>query len=32
MFLGLEDTIRITIGDWDDIEKIIKILLNKNGY
>ena len=32
MFFGLENTIRITIGDWDDMEKIIKILLNKNEH
>lgn len=30
MFKGLENTIRITIGDWVDMEKIIKIILNKN--
>lgn len=30
MFEGLENTIRVTIGDWDDMEKIIKIILNKN--
>ena len=27
MFSGLENTIRITIGDWDDMEKIIKTLI-----
>jgi histidinol-phosphate aminotransferase len=31
MFKGLENSIRITIGDWDDMEKILKIIiLNKN--
>jgi hypothetical protein len=25
-----DNTIRITIGDWEDMEKIIKIILNKN--
>jgi histidinol-phosphate aminotransferase len=30
MFTGLENTIRITIGEWSDMEKIIKILINKD--
>lgn len=30
MFDGFDNTIRITIGDWEDMEKIIKIILNKN--
>ena len=27
MFEGLENTIRVTIGEWHEMEKIIKILL-----
>ena len=30
MFDGFDNTIRITIGDWEDMEKIIKIILSKN--
>ena len=32
MFDGFENTIRITIGDWDDMEKILKIILEENEY
>ncbi len=32
MFFGLDNTIRITIGDWEDMEIIIKTILNKNEY
>ena len=32
MFSGLHNTIRITIGEWEDMETIIKTILNKNEY
>jgi hypothetical protein len=31
MFDGFDNTIRITIGDWDDMDKILKIILEENG-
>jgi histidinol-phosphate aminotransferase len=31
MFDGFDNTIRITIGDWDDMDKILKIILKENG-
>jgi histidinol-phosphate aminotransferase len=32
MFDGFENTIRVTIGEWEDMEKIINILLKNNEY
>ena len=32
MFSGLHNTIRITIGEWEDMETIIKTILNKNNF
>lgn len=32
MFDGFENTIRVTIGEWEDMEKIINIILKNNEY
>ena len=32
MFKGLENTIRVTIGEWDDMEIIINTILKQNEY